>query len=111
MNQRTILLIALLLLAGCDTSDPTTQPQGQIDNPPAVTASPEPSTDATEQPTAEIPAEISATVIRVIDGDTVNALTDNKESVRVRLNGRHVNGLSVSAPAVTERYRRCGGER
>ena len=43
----------------------------------------EPSTATTEQSAAEFTAK----VIKVIDGDTIDVLTDDKETIRVRLNG------------------------
>ena len=49
--------------------------------------SPEPSTATTERSEAEISAELTAKVIKVVDGDTIDVLTDDKETIRIRLNG------------------------
>jgi micrococcal nuclease len=49
--------------------------------------SPEPSTEAEQQPANEIPAEFTAKVIKVIDGDTIDVLTDDTVTIRIRLNG------------------------
>lgn len=85
--KRVIQTVALLFLAGCGTPEPATQRQSQVQKQPSVTLSPERSTDTTEQSAAEVPAELTASVIRVIDGDTVDVLTDDKQTFRVRLNG------------------------
>ena len=48
---------------------------------------PEPSTAVTEQPVAANPGEFTGKVIKVVDGDTVDVLTGDKETIRIRLNG------------------------
>jgi len=41
----------------------------------------------TEQPAGENPAEFTGKFIKVVDGDTVDVLTDDKETIRIQLNG------------------------
>ena len=40
-----------------------------------------------EEPAVEATANFTAKVIKVIDGDTIDVLTDDKETIRVRFNG------------------------
>ena len=42
---------------------------------------------ATEQPATEIPGEFTAKVVKVVDGDTIDVLTDDNQTIRIRLNG------------------------
>ena len=66
-----LLLTALLVLFGCGAPAPQTQSQSPVVEPSAVT-------------TAD---EFTGKVIRVVDGDTIDVLTDAKETIRIRLHG------------------------
>jgi endonuclease YncB( thermonuclease family) len=86
-TRRITLTITLTFLLGCDTPEPATQPQSQVQRSPSAAASPEPSTGITEKSAADILAEFTAKVVKVTDGDTIHVLTDAKETIRIRLNG------------------------
>ena len=88
-----LLLTVLLLLSGCGDLEHLTQPQSQTQETPSVTPSSEPSTAVTEQPVDENLGEFTGKVIKVIDGDTIDVLTDSKETIRIRL-----NGIDLSVP-------------
>jgi len=47
----------------------------------------EPSVEATEPPAAAVPGEFTAKVIKMVDGDTIDVLTDDNQTIRIRLNG------------------------
>ena len=67
MKHGSVWLIALILLTGCDVqpkSPPTARPP--IHEPEGINDAP-----VAEQPAAEIPAEFTAKVIKVTDGDTL----------------------------------------
>ena len=81
------LLGAAFCLAGCAEPTTVTQSQSQVENPQSVTTSPDPRTGTTDQSAGDIPAEFTAKVIAVIDGDTIDVLTDSKETIRIRFNG------------------------
>ncbi len=53
----------------------------------AVTASPEPSVQTAEQAAAEISGEFRGKVIKVVDGDRIDALSNHNQAIRIRLNG------------------------
>ena len=72
-------IIALLLLTGCDESRTVTWPDSQVVEPDNSTTPP-----AKPEQSA---AEFTGKVIGVVDGDTIDVLTDDKETIRIRLNG------------------------
>jgi len=59
-------LTVLLVLFGCGASAPEQQSQTQVIEPSAVTTA----------------SEFTGKVIKVIDGDTIDVLTDDKETIR-----------------------------
>jgi micrococcal nuclease len=82
-----LLLTILLLLSGCGDLEHLTQSQSQTQQAPSVTPLSEPSTAVTEQPVAENPGEFTGKVIKVVDGDTIDVLTDDMETIRIRFSG------------------------
>ncbi len=64
-------LTVLLVLFGCGASAPEQQSQTQVIEPSAVTTA----------------SEFTGKVIKVIDGDTIDVLTDDKETIRIQLHG------------------------
>ena len=64
-------LTVLLVLFGCGAPAPEQQSQSQVVEPPAVTTA----------------GEFPGKVIKVIDGDTIDVLTDDNETIRIRLYG------------------------
>jgi len=85
--KTTLPITVLLLLSGCGDVEHLTQPQSQTQQAPSVTPSSGPSTAVTEQPVAENPGEFTGKVIKVVDGDTIDVLTDDKQTIRIRFNG------------------------
>ena len=88
MLQRSVLL--LLLLTGCTEQPPVPAShvspdvavQNETDTATEQTATPEPGTGASAKSD-----QITGKVVGVIDGDTIDILTDDKTTIRIRLNG------------------------
>ena len=64
-------LIALLILFGCGVPAPEQQSQSPVAEPSAVTTA----------------SEFTGKVVKVIDGDTIDVLIDDKDTIRIRLHG------------------------
>ena len=64
-------LTALLALFGCGVPAPEQQSQSPVAEPSAVTTA----------------SEFTGKVIKVIDGDTIDVLTDDNDTIRIRLHG------------------------
>jgi len=62
-------------LSGCGAAEPATQPQSQVVEPSAVTAA------------ADTLAEFMGKVVKVVDGDTIDVLNDEKKTIRIRFHG------------------------
>ena len=88
-TQRVITIL-LLLLAGCEQPSvavPQTSPVATEHSQPTVEPlSPATPTDATSDATAQA-NEITGKVVGIIDGDTIDILTSDKTTIRIRLNG------------------------
>ena len=109
MNLRNGWMIAVILVAGCGEPKKATLPTPQITLNDQVEHVSDPDlsedTPGIESPlkkysanqfeielrtvatAAAIPAEFSAKIIEVIDGDTIDVVTDDKKTIRIRLNG------------------------
>lgn len=88
-TQRVITIL-LLLLAGCEQPSaavPQTPLAATVQTQPSVEPiSPPTPPDATSK-TAEEANEITGKVIHIADGDTIDILTTDKTTIRIRLNG------------------------
>ena len=65
------LFTVLLILFACGIPTPEQQSQSQVVEPSAVTTA----------------SEFAGKVIKVVDSDTIDVLTDDKEPIRIRLHG------------------------
>ena len=87
-ERQTILI--LILFSGCE-QPPATAPQTS----PAATEQTQPTVEPTEPPTppdattepVEQANEITGKVVGIIDGDTIDILTAEKTTIRIRFNG------------------------
>ncbi len=92
--KTTLLTLVLLLLTGCGELQAVTQADVPVQQPAAVTTPPVTSEQAT--------AGFTGKVIKVVDGDTIDVLTDDKEKIRIRFSGidtpertaRHAGGAT-----------------
>ncbi len=95
--MRIAAVITLALLVGCGQSSPAPQQKASGSDHPAVSGA-----EAQEPEDGDIPwtsyphpdpaekdaaSELTAKVIKIIDGDTIDVLTSDRESIRIRLNG------------------------
>ena len=89
--QRLMVILILFILAGCE--DPAVP--AQQTSPAAALGQAQPTVepfapttlpDATTEP-VETAHEISGKVVGIIDGDTIDILTADKATIRIRLNG------------------------
>jgi len=83
-------LLLILLLTGCEPPSapvPQSSPAATEQTPPTVEpAEPPTPPDATPAATAQA-NEITGKVVGIIDGDTIDILTADKTTIRIRLNG------------------------
>ena len=84
-SVKKLPFLFLALLAGCTEQLPsTTRVAGTVPDPVVETQLVETQTPVTDQP--GIGPELYK-VIKTIDGDTIDVLTDDKETIRLRFNG------------------------
>jgi len=88
--HRTINFLILFILLGCQrppAATPQTSPVAAEQTQSTVEPITSPTTpDATKAP-SEQANEITGKVVGIIDGDTIDILTDDKTTIRIRLNG------------------------
>jgi len=77
--KTTFLMLVLLFLTGCGEPQTITQLDVPAQQPAAVTTPPVTSEQAT--------AGFAGKVIKVVDGDTIDVLTDDMETIRIRFSG------------------------
>ncbi len=94
MTCRIGLMMATLILIGCDKPQTATLPESPVQELTDAATTLESSSDIpwTSYPYPDpagqaAPAEFTAKVIKVIDGDTIDVQTEDRETVRVHLNG------------------------
>ena len=73
--KTTFLTLVLLLLTGYGEPQTVTQAAAILQQTPKA------------KPQRVAASEFTGKVIKVVDGDTVDVLTDDKETIRIRLNG------------------------
>lgn len=86
MNTKLPLLLILIVFAGCDqqpTIVPNSPPDAIQDIQPDI-QTPEPEAMPESTPEAD---EIIGKVVGIVDGDTIDILTDDMTTTRIRLNG------------------------
>ena len=77
--KTTFLTLVLLFLTGCGEPQTITQPDIPVQQPADVTTPPVTPEQAT--------AGFAGKVIKVVDGDTIDVLTDDMETIRIRFSG------------------------
>ena len=85
MTRTTIF--ACVLLAGCDQSATLDQPSATLDQPRDDLVLPRQMRVVAPADTKPRPPEFTGEVVKIIDGNTIDVLTDEKETTRIRLNG------------------------
>jgi len=71
----TLLTLVLLLLTGSGEPQAVTQAAASLQQTPKA------------KPQRVTPSEFTGKVIKVVDGDTIDVLTDDKEKIRIRFSG------------------------
>ena len=86
MAPLTRLAFTLLLVAGCNASEPATKPASPPTPPPARAPAPAPASAPAPTTQAKASELLTGKVVRVADGDTITLLVDQTQH-RIRLHG------------------------